>query len=367
MTRKEEVAEKGRRVRSYMANNEIGAVLLGTQANFAWYTAGGDNHVALATESGVATVVVTHEEDYVLTNNIEAQRILEEEVGGLGIEVRSHPWWQGDEAVAVLRDMAEEPFVGDVPLGGAADVAEEIAPLRYSLLSSELQRYRYGGEIVGKVLGDVCLQIKPGDLEGKIAGLMAQGLMAWELIPAVLLVATDRRVFNYRHPIPNGTKPLERYAMLVAVGRYKGLCVSATRLVHFGPLSDELRRKQEAVAHIDATFISHTTPGARIGDIFSAGVAAYEEAGFGDEWQLHHQGGPTGYAPREYRAEPDCDLTVQPNQAFAWNPSISGTKSEDTIILADDGQEIISPTPDWPMLTVQIGETTWERPDILVR
>jgi Xaa-Pro aminopeptidase len=192
--------------------------------------------------------------------------------------------------------------------------------------------------------------------------------MAWGLIPAVVLVATDERALKYRHPIPDATKPLQQYGMLIVGARYKGLCVSATRLVHFGPPNnDDLRRKQEATAYVDATLISHTTQGARIGDIFAAGVAAYEERGFGDEWQLHHQGGPTGYAPREYRAEPDCDLTVQPGQAFAWNPSISGTKSEDTMILTDNGQEIITTTPDWPMLTVQVGETTWHRPGILVR
>ena len=367
MTRKEEVGEKGRRVRVYMAEKGYGAVLLGTQANFAWYTAGGDNHVAIASETGVATLVVTREQDYAITSNIEQQRILEEEVGDLDIEVRSYPWWEADEAAAVLREIADEPFVGDVPLGGAEDVAREIAALRYSLLPSEVERYRYGGEIVGWALGEAAQEIKPGDLEGKIAGLLAQKLMAWGVIPGVVLVATDERVFKYRHPIPNTAKPLQHYAMLVVGGRYKGLCLSATRLVHFGPFNDELRRRQEAVAYVDATLISHTRQGRRIGDIFAAAVAAYEERGFADEWQLHHQGGPTGYAARDYRAEPDCDLTVQPNQAFAWNPSITGTKSEDTIVATDAGPEIISATPEWPMLSAQVGNSTWERPGILVR
>ncbi|MGD8240550.1 MAG: peptidase M24, partial [Armatimonadota bacterium] len=88
MTRKEELAEKGRRVRAYMAERGFGAVLLGTQANFAWYTAGGDSHVAIASENGIATLVVTPERDYAITNNIEEQRILDEEIGDLGIEVR---------------------------------------------------------------------------------------------------------------------------------------------------------------------------------------------------------------------------------------------------------------------------------------
>ncbi|MGD8240744.1 MAG: M24 family metallopeptidase, partial [Armatimonadota bacterium] len=321
----------------------------------------------IASENGIATLVVTPERDYAITNNIEEQRILDEEIGDLGIEVRSHAWWDGDGAAALLRELAREPFAGDVPLGGAQDVAAEIAALRYSLLPSELERYKYGGETVGRILREVAQDIKPGDLEGRIAGMMAEKLMAWGLIPGVVLVATDERILKYRHPIPNAAKPLQKYAMLVVGGRYKGLCLSATRLVHFGPLDDELRRRQEAVAYVDATLISHTTPGARIGDVFAAGIAAYEEQGFADEWRLHHQGGPTGYAARDYKAEPDCDLTVQPNQAFAWNPSVTGTKSEDTMVLTDGAPEIITGTPDWPMLSTEVAETTWQRPGILVR
>jgi hypothetical protein len=78
--------------------------------------------------------------------------------------------------------------------------------------------------------------------------------------------------------------------MLVLCGRCWGLVCSITRLVHFGRLPDNLCRKAEAVARVDATFITATRPGRTLGEVFRRGMAAYAETGFPDEWRLHHQG-----------------------------------------------------------------------------
>ena len=72
MTRAEEMAVKVERLREMMHDEEIDSVVLGGQANFAWLTAGGDNHVALAAERGVASLVITLHNQYLVTDNIEA-------------------------------------------------------------------------------------------------------------------------------------------------------------------------------------------------------------------------------------------------------------------------------------------------------
>jgi hypothetical protein len=118
---------------------------------------------------------------------------------------------------------------------------------------------------------------------------------------------------------------------------------------------------------VDAALISSTKPGARMGDIFRKGMDAYAEAGFPDEWRLHHQGGPTGYRARDFLVNEGTDALVVENQAMAWNPSITGAKTEDTIIATSRGPIILSGTDDWPELEVEIGGVTIPRPDILVR
>ena len=125
----------------------------------------------------------------------------------------------------------------------------------------------------------------------------------------------------------------------------------------------DLRKRHAAVTAVDAAFINATRPGAVAGEIFRAGVAAYAAHGYREEWTRLHQGGATGYTGRDYRATPDSPHIVRDRQAFAWNPSIAGTKSEDTVLITEAGAEALTVTPDLPHLAVG----GLARPDILVR
>ena len=63
-----------------------------------------------------------------------------------------------------------------------------------------------------------------------------------------------------------------------------------------------------------------------------------------------------GYAPRDFVATPTEQRALQERQLVGWNPSISGTKSEDTLVSSG---EVLTAMNDWPMCG--------SRPDILVR
>jgi antitoxin VapB len=206
--------------------------------------------------------------------------------------------------------------------------------------------------------------LKPGMKEIEIAAVLGEQAQRRGLLPIVNLIATDERIYSYRHPLPT-TKKLNRYAMLVLCGRRHGLVASITRLVYFGTMPDDLRRKAEAVAEIDATLISATRPGRTLGEVFRIGQASYARLGFPDEWQLHHQGGPAGYRPREVIATPDSELRVKTGQGYAWNPSITGTKSEDSIMVGEDCAEILTEIPGWPTLSIEAGGQQILRPAIL--
>ena len=143
---------------------------------------------------------------------------------------------------------------------------------------------------------------------------------------------------------------------VIVCTRRKGLFVCLTRILHFGPISDDLRRKHDAVCKVDEVLRSTTRPGVRWCDVLAAGISTYEATGYADEWKKHHQGGPLGYEPRDFLATPTETRTVLENQLVGWNPSITGTKSEDTILSSG---EVITAMPDWPMCG--------SRPDILCR
>jgi len=143
--------------------------------------------------------------------------------------------------------------------------------------------------------------------------------------------------------------------------------VAATRFVHFGRLPEDLAKRLRQTAIVNARFEAATVPGARCADIFAACREWYRAAGYPDEWRKHHQGGATGYDDREYVIWPGTPETVQPVQAFAWNPTITGAKVEDTIVALPGGAEVVTRAEPWPVLKVRLGGREWPQPAILLR
>ena len=185
-------------------------------------------------------------------------------------------------------------------------------------------------------------------------------------MPWVLLVAADERIEKHRHPLPTG-KTVERRLMLVTCAERDGLISACTRLASFGPIGQELADKHRAVARVDAALITTTRPGRTLGQQFAEAQEAYRAVGFGDQWRLHHQGGSCGYLPREVLAGPGNETAIESDQAFAWNPSITGTKSEDTILCGPGGPRLLAEPTDWPGLTAEWKGQAISRPGILVR
>ncbi|HSF81065.1 MAG TPA: M24 family metallopeptidase, partial [Anaerolineales bacterium] len=351
------------RIRELLIKCDLDALLLQKTENFAWATCGGDAHIYLADSLGIASLLITRTNHFVVTNNIEATRLRQE--GGLGEqgwEFKVSPWLEGDNEIASLTHGMK--FGADTSYPQALDLSREIASVRSQLTPEEGNRFRELGQLCAQGMRQSIEAVKPGMSEYEIAGLLAQSVESKGVQVVVNLVATDERIFSYRHPLPSAKK-LRNYAMLVLCGRKWGLICSLTRLVNFGKLPDEVRHKAEAVALIDAEMIAATRPGRTLGDIFRRAQAVYAASGYPGEWQLHHQGGSAGYAPREVTARPTSAEPVRVGQAFAWNPSITGTKSEDTILVGEESNEIITEMAAWPSIDIQVGEQVIKRPAIL--
>lgn len=354
------------RLRAFMAQNQLGALLLGRQENFAWLT-GARGHIGIATEISAAWVLVTVTDATVIANAIEAPRMEREELAGLGLPMAVHPWHDDAARTRLVQELAGgAPLGADIPFPGALAAGPALAPLRWTLLPQEQAHARTMGRAVAEALEATCRAIQPGQTEFQIAGELARQTLSREMDPVVNLVATDERTLHCRHPLPTGRR-LERYAMVVLCARQRGLVLSATRLVHFGSVPADLARRLEACARVDAAAIGATRPGTPIAAVWEKIVTTYTEAGFAGEWEKHHQGGLAGYLSREYRAMPGSTQVVEAGQLFAWNPTIAGVKSEDTILTTEAGPEILTATGTWPMLTVTVAGQTLARPGFLER
>src|SRR5918993_3164232 len=200
-----------RRLRGLMERRGLEALLLRRPANFAWYTGGADNRVERAAPFGVADVLLTLEEEYVLTNNIEAPRMRDEQTPGF--EVIEHPW-HGDGTESIGELVGDAPLGADFPLEGGADVSDEVAPLRYVLDPVILERYRRIGGDAAAALKEAAGSVSPGMSEYEAAANLAVACRRRGLFSPGLPAAADDRIARYRHPIPQDAF-IRRRVMLV--------------------------------------------------------------------------------------------------------------------------------------------------------
>ena len=367
-----EIEIKQQRLSEFLERHGLDGVLLTRRDNFSWITAGRDNHIANNSPQGVASILATRDGTRLcFANAIEAPRMQREELDGTGIETISFPWYDGAAA-----RKAVEPILGGRKIAADGEtfglplppLPREFDELRWSLTEAEIERYRNGGRRAAAAMERACREIRQGISENEAAGLLDYEIHRAGLNPLVTLVAGDERIARFRHPIPTDHSIREQ-VMLVTCAAWGGLISCLTRFVRFSPVPKELAGKHQAVCNVDATVNLATNPGRTLGDIFQDLQQAYAANGFADQWQLHHQGGPTGYNNREGIGTPGNPTVVRDNQAFAWNPSITGTKSEDTVLIRADGEpEVLTAhSQDWPSLDGRAADgQTLRGADVLV-
>jgi Xaa-Pro aminopeptidase len=334
-TRHALVGERLEAIRHLLAERGAPAALLRTRRNFAWATLGGENHVVLAQETGVAGLLVTPTEAVVLTAVNEAPRIRDEELDGLAIDVESLPWH--DEGAT---DRAAQRIAGADPLADA-DLEADLVRLRCILSDPEAERLADLAGRAAAAIGAAVDAAEAGITEHEAASAVTGRLAAEGIRTPVLLAAADERIEHYRHPIPSGRMVRHRL-MLVVVAERWGLHAAITGFAELDEPDAELERRKSAVDRIHAVMVAATRPGQTLGDVIAAAQEAYAEAGHPEEWKLHHQGGIIGYQGRERIAVPGDPTVIRQGMAFAWNPSITGAKAEATLLLAPAGPVILT-------------------------
>jgi Xaa-Pro aminopeptidase len=350
-------------IKSFMKEQGLEGLLLRKASSFAWATCGAASFINRASTDGAGSLLLTPQANYVITTNIEAVRMeKEEKLADRGWTFHVLPWHSSEDPVPGLAKGLKLGADGYYP--GAVDLSNEISLLRTYMSAPEQERFRDLGQLCAQAMDETIHEIKPGQTEYEIAALISEAAEKRGMQAIVNLIATDERIYQFRHPLPT-EKKLDKYAMVVLCGRKAGLVCSITRLVHFGPIPAELKRKTEAVAKVDATFINATRPGRVLNEVFQEALKVYQETGFAGEWQLHHQGGPAGYEPREFIATPISKQVVKVGQPYAWNPSITGCKSEDTILVGTAKNEVLSEIKGWPVIKVVVEGKEYARPAVL--
>ncbi len=367
-----EFQAKVEKVKNFLKEHKLGGMLFTQVRNVRWLTAGTVNtQIVLNKDVGAASLLIMEDGSrYLICNGSEAPRLMNESLKKFGFQLKQYNWYEANPLKDVRGQIIQEiargkPIGSDIPFPNTVLMADQFKPLRYQLMPSELKRYRWLGKQVAEAVEEVCRRLKPGMNEYEIEALTAQELWSRGILPTVLLIGVDERIYHYRHALPAGAV-LKKYAMVNVVAEKWGMPIAVTRFVHFGPLPEELKQKIHKTAQVMAHYEAATVPGKSCAEIFEQCKQWYAEAGYPDEWKLHHQGGAIGYDDREYVIYPGIPEVVHENQAFAWNPTITGAKVEDTIIAHRDGIEVITQTGNWPTIQVTVNGRVYPQPDILV-
>jgi Xaa-Pro aminopeptidase len=363
-SRRSEIATKLGVVRDLLAEARIDALHLTATANTAWLTAGAATYVDESVDQAACSALVTPSEAFLLTDPIEAPRLRDEErLDDLGWTIIEEPWHSRGPA---LEQLTTGLRVATEHQTAADDVTfwTALRWRRATLCAGEQARLRAGARLAAAAMDEVARALRRGMTERAVAGQLAAACRARGATAIVTLVGGDERILRYRHPLATG-HPIERYAMLVLCSRYRGLVTALTRSVYFGQLPSDLLNTAQAVARIDARMLAETAPGRTLAEMFALARGAYADAGRPQAIEEHHQGGPIGYLSREALATPANEWRLATGQAFAWNPSLRGAKSEDTIVLTERGVEVVSAIEGWPAWDIETPGGAFARPAIL--
>lgn len=362
-----EVMRKLNSLRKILAENDGGAFHFRGVDWFSWITGGGSSVVILTAEVGVAEVLVTKDEAWILTNRIESERLFDEEVSS-EFQMTAFPWQESNAVQNFVKEKSQtQTIFSDRPSEGEKNLPYSVLLLKMKMQREEIRRYRELGRSAAEAMTDALITAQPDWTEHQLAAAGAQALSARGLDPTLILVAGSERCKKYRHPIPKH-QALGESAMMVFCARGFGMYANLTRFIFFRDLNSEEQANYDQLLDIESAALYATTPGNSLSFIYQELADNYAAKNKSEQIHLHHQGGPTGYLSREFVARPQesspaSQLTVEMGMAFAWNPSLPGLKVEDTVLVNPEGLEILTCDPRWP--TRQVGN--YLRPDIWIK
>ncbi len=355
MNHSEAFAGKINSLRTLMVVKKLDAIILRRNPNLAWAISG-RAHVPTTIDAACFDLVITESTTYAVTNAIEAPRLAAEEFPN-GLEIKVVQWWEGRN-----HGLADSTAIGsDQPGTGLVDLGTEIEILRSSLDQYDQERISDISRRSAIALSNAMREVTSADREIDVAARITSALWQNNLEIAFLGVAGESRVKLFRHPLPTDSLIGNRVSASICA-KEKGLIASVTRIVTFGGLTPVEESEYASILEVEADLLDATIIGKPFSTVIDVATRSYGVHGFdSDEWHHHHQGGPSGFMPRDWPATQASTRLIQENQVIAWNPTGKGWKVEETLLTKSGGNLILGGEDFWPTRSIR-GRI---RPDVL--
>lgn len=337
----------------------LAGVVLTHPGSVAWATGGMNSPIDRAASVDTIWIAANGHSTLLITTEVERDRLIAEHAPeDHGMDIRIVPWWDASAFVRAACDYlgsAPERVGSDGHPAFGHDLTVPLVRCRLRLDDAQQEQLIALGTDAAAAVEGALRAWRPGDVDRDVAAHVAGAVEQVGAQAPVLLVGGDERVRRFRHPVAVGDK-MQELAMVVLVASRDGLHVALTRYAAADPVAPELEAALAATRRIHRRVLAASTPGVRFGAIMQELRAAYEAERAPDSWREHYQGGPIGYAQREFEIAPEPtdgpwqQTELQLGSAVAWNPSLrGGAKDEDTYLITTGQPRSVTMTTDWPL------------------
>ncbi len=234
--------------------------------------------------------------------------------------------------------------------GKLQPVSGLIEKLRLIKDESEIALLKEAGAITASAFRYILGELHPGQTEVEIAGMLeffmrrqGSGPPAFETI-----VASGKR-----GALPHGTASAKKVGRgeLITMdlgATYQGYAGDLTRTICLGTVSDRQQEIYELVKEAQERGIKAVRAGVRAEEVDAVVRGFFEQHGYA-EYFMHSLGHGVGLAVHEEpRLAPGQDTILQPGMVVTIEPGLylpdwGGVRIEDTVLVKEDGCEILTP------------------------
>ena len=364
MDRRADIELKQSRIAGLLQEAGCDGLLVLTPDNFAWLSGGGAARGILDPDA-MPALYFTPDARWVICSNVDSQRLFDEEIDGLGFQLKEWPWHL--ERAQLLADLCQgRQVAGDSPIGTCKLLGPQLQLLRRTLTDYEIACYRTLGQTLSHALEATGRTLSVGEPEREIAGQLSHRLLHRGVQPLLISVTAEGRGRTYRQASYTST-PIAKTCVMTVTARKYGLCARASRAISFGQPDANFRRDYDNACKISATYVAGSWPDSVPRQILLTGQRIFQLLGVEHEFYLAPQGHLIGHAPVELNMSLQDEQLLQERTAITWCVAVGAAVSCDTFLISEEGPRALTAVENWPLKRIRIQGAEFVRPDVLIR
>jgi hypothetical protein len=362
--RRADIDVKQAKVAHLLEEMQCEGVVLLMPAHVTWFT-GGMNVRGLIADGERPGVYTNGRQRWLLASNIDAQRLFDEELDGLGFQLKEWQWSVG-RAVLLGELVHGKKFATDRPFPNMPMINDKLRPELRPLTEFEQALYLSLGKAVVHAIEATARGIERGESEQEIAGHLAHRMFRHGVEATAISVAADGRAKKVRRAGFTEAQ-VANTCFLQATGCRDGLYATVSRTVCFDAAADAFRQEYDAAAKMSAIYRAMSVPGESITTATETARKLVVNGPFEYEWRHSQSGYGAGRFPAEELRRGGVDEKFGLGWPLVWQAKIGAAAVVDTVVVDQHAPLPVTPPEVWPFKRIKLREQFIDVPDLLVR